>query len=63
MAPVVEKFRVKKADVLALYDSLPDLNAGYRKRAKSYLEEFFSSIERNDLKRALATGCLRGGGM
>ena len=63
MAPTVEKFRAKKADILALYDSLPDLNAGDRKRAKSYLEEFFSSIDNRELKRALATGCVHGGGM
>jgi hypothetical protein len=63
MAPIVEKFRAKKAEVLALYDSLPDLDAGYRKRAKSYLEDFYSSIERNQLKRSIAEGCLRGGGM
>jgi hypothetical protein len=61
--PIIAKFRAKQADVLALYDSLPDLNAGYRKRAKSYLESFFSSIEHNEIKRALASGCLRGGGM
>jgi hypothetical protein len=61
--PIIARFRAKKTDVLALYDSLPDLSAGYRKRAKSYLEEFFSSIERNELKRALAVGCVRGGGM
>jgi hypothetical protein len=63
MAPVVETFRAKKADMLALYDTLPDLSVGYRKRAKSYLEDFFSSIEHNELKRALAAGCVRGGSM
>jgi len=57
---VLGKFRAKKADILALYDSLPDLNAGYRKGARSYLEDFYSIIERPDrVKRALVDGCVR----
>src|SRR5262249_6797543 len=48
LEPVLAKFRAAKAGVLALYDSLPDLNAGYRKAAKSYLEDFYGSIERPD---------------
>jgi hypothetical protein len=63
MTPVVERFSAKKAEILALYDALPDLNAGYRKRAQSFLETFFSSIDRKDLKRAIASGCVHGGGM
>jgi hypothetical protein len=46
-----------------LYESLPDLNPSYRKRARSYLEGFYSAIERKQLARALAEGCLNGAGM
>ena len=59
----LEKFRAKKAEILALYDSLPDLNAGYRKQARSYLEDFYSVIARNRVKQTLVDGCVRAGGM
>lgn len=63
LEPIIGRFIAAKADVLALYESLPDLNAGYRKRARSYLEGFYSAIERKQLARALAEGCLNGAGM
>jgi hypothetical protein len=56
---VLDKFRAKKADVMALYDSVPDLTAGYRKQARSYLESFYSSTERSRLKKTLVDGCAR----
>ena len=59
----LEKFRAKKAEILALYDSLPDLNAGYRKQARSYLEDFYSVVARNRVKQTLVDGCVRATGM
>jgi hypothetical protein len=56
---VLEKFRATKADVLALYDSVPDLTAGYRKQARSYLESFYSTTERNRVRKTLVDGCVR----
>jgi hypothetical protein len=56
---VLEKFRAKKADVMALYDTLPDLTPGYRKQARSYLEEFYSAIDRSRVKKTLVDGCVR----
>jgi len=57
--PVLETFRAKKAGVLALFDSLPDLHPGYRKAARSYLEDFYTSIDRSRVKRTLVDGCVR----
>ena len=59
----LERFRVKKADVMALYESLPDLNPGYRKQALSYLEEFYSAIAQNREKQSLVDGCKSAPGM
>jgi hypothetical protein len=56
---VLQKFRAKKADIMALYDSVPDLNAGYRKQARSYLEGFYAATERNSLRKTLVDGCVR----
>jgi hypothetical protein len=44
--PVLQTFRAKKAEVLALYDSLPELDRDYRRDAKEYLEEFFRAIDK-----------------
>jgi hypothetical protein len=56
---VLEKFRAKKAEVMALYDSVPDLSAGYRKQARSYLESFYSGTDRSRVKKTLVDGCVR----
>ncbi len=56
---VLEKFRAKKAEVMALYDSVPDLSASYRKQARSYLESFYSGTERGRVRKTLVDGCVR----
>jgi hypothetical protein len=57
---VLDKFRRTKNDVMALYDSLPDLTPGYRKQARAYLEDFYAIIGRPDrAKKALVDGCVR----
>jgi hypothetical protein len=60
---VLEKFRAKKSEVMALYDSLPDLNPGYCKQTRTYLENFYASVERNRVKKTLVDGCVRAPGM
>jgi len=49
--PVLENFRTHKDDVLAVYDSLHDLDAGYRSDAKSYLQGFYSTISKDGAVR------------
>jgi hypothetical protein len=53
------KFRAKKGEVMALYDSVPELSPGSRKQAQSYLESFYSATERTRLKKTLVDGCVR----
>jgi hypothetical protein len=55
--PVLDQFLQKKADTLALYDSLPDLDPEYRKDAKSFLEQFYSRISKpSDVKKTFVDG-------
>jgi hypothetical protein len=64
LEPVLEKFRAKKGEVMALYDSLPDLESSYRRGAKEYLEEFYGLISRKDrVQKVLVDGCKRAPGM
>jgi hypothetical protein len=62
LEPFFERIRNAKADVMALYDSLFDLSAGYRRGAKSYLEQFYRVLERpGDVRRALIDPCVKAG--
>jgi len=57
LEPVLERFRGQRNDVLALYDSLPELDPAYRREAKDYLEGFFRAIDRQgDVKRTFIDG-------
>jgi len=60
---VLEKFRAKKGEILALYDAVPDLRDGYRKSARSYIDNFYAAVERDRVKRTLVDGCVRAPGM
>ena len=54
---VLGLFRTHKAEILALYESLPDLDKSYRSEAKDYLEQFFRTIEREgDVRRTFVEG-------
>jgi len=47
---------------MSIYDGVPELDAGYRKDARSYLDGFFKIIEKpGDAKRAFIDGCNRKG--
>lgn len=57
--PVLDKLKEKKAELLAVYDSVPGLSAGYRREAAAYIEEFYSAMERPaNVKRALIDPCV-----
>ena len=56
--PFLVRLRTAKPQIFALYDELPDMSEGYRKNARSYLDEFFRAIDRpRDVKRAFVDGC------
>jgi hypothetical protein len=62
LEPTLALFRSKKAEIMAVYDSVPDLDAGYRKEAREYLDDFFRTISRpNDTKGELIDNCSRKG--
>ena len=64
LQPFLAEFRAKKVDVMALVDSVPGLDAGSRRQAKEYLEEFYSTIdEPGALKRRLVDACAKRTGM
>jgi hypothetical protein len=48
---VLERFKARKDDVFAVYDSLRDLDPDYRGEAKQYLQQFFSTIEKDSSVR------------
>lgn len=58
------KMRDVKADILALYDSIPELDQKYRRNARQYLEEFYKTIDRpSDVRRAFVDPCGNRAGM
>ena len=62
--PVVAAFQSKRAQVEAVYDSIPGLNEGYKKDAVKYLEAFFKTFEKPDaIKKALIDRCVKAGVM
>jgi hypothetical protein len=51
-------FRAKHADMLALIDSMRDLEPSARKDAKEYIEGFFRSIDKpTSIKKTFVDGC------
>jgi hypothetical protein len=51
-------FRAKKADMLALVESMRDLDSSGRNEVKDYLESFFRTIEKPDsIKKQFVNGC------
>jgi len=61
IAPVLETFRAKKADILNTLQSQPDLNPQVRGEMKGFLNEFFSLIDRpRSVKQFLVDTCTKG---
>jgi hypothetical protein len=59
-----EKFNELKPQVMAIFDSVPGMDAGYRKDAQKYLEGFYSTINKpGDVKRAFIDECNNRAGM
>ena len=43
-----------------LFRSVPGLDAGYRKDARNYMEQFFRMAEKpGEVKKALVDGCVK----
>ncbi|MEQ1728518.1 MAG: hypothetical protein ABL982_09055 [Vicinamibacterales bacterium] len=60
LAPYLTRTRGMRDAVVGLYDQIPNLDAGYRKDARGYLDQFFKIIEKpGDAKRAFIDGCKR----
>jgi hypothetical protein len=64
LEPFLARMREIRADVMALYDATPGLSQRYRRDAKSYLDQFYRTIDRaNDVKRAFVDNCGNRAGM
>ncbi len=56
--PILATVIAKKDQVMALYDSLPDLKKELRKEARDYLEDFYSTIKSDkNAKRVFTDNC------
>ena len=59
--PHVEQVRAVKSKVMELFDA-PELSPSYRQNAKSYLEQFYRTLDRPEtLNRAIITPCVKVG--
>jgi hypothetical protein len=62
LAPFLTRLGGMREDIMSVYDGVPELDAGYRKDRRSYLDGFFKIIEKpGDAKRAFIDGCNRKG--
>jgi hypothetical protein len=62
--PFFQKMLAVKAQTLALFDSIPGLDANYRKDSQSYLESFYQTISKpGDAKKAFIDECGNRAGM
>jgi len=56
--PVLERFKARKDDIFAVYDSVKDLDSDSRSDAKDYLQQFYSTITKDSsVKKTFVTGC------
>ena len=62
LAPFLTRLAGMKDNIMSLYDTVPELDNGYRKDARNYLDDFFKIIAKpGDVKRAFIDGCNRKG--
>lgn len=60
LTPYLTRLKGMRDGILGLYDTVPQLDEGYRKDAKNYLDQFFKLIDRpGDVKRAFLDNCSR----
>jgi hypothetical protein len=58
LEPLLEEMRQKQADVLALYDTVPELDRDSRRYAREFLGEFYKTISSPDrVKKAFLDRC------
>ncbi len=61
LEPFLTTFRARKSEILALVDTIPDMQPGRRDDARKYLGEFLSTVENpKRAKRDLVDGCTPG---
>jgi len=61
---VLARFRAAETEVMDLSDAVPDLDKTHRRKAKKYLEEFYSTIGRPaSVKRLFVDRCHQDSGM
>jgi hypothetical protein len=52
------RFRAARPEIMAVYDSVANLKAGYVRAAREYLDEFYRTIDRpSSIKREFIDGC------
>jgi hypothetical protein len=62
--PFFEKFNEVKPKVMELYETIPGMDAGFRKDAQKYLDGFYSTISKpGDVKKAFIDDCNNRAGM
>lgn len=55
--PIIAQFRVQKNNILALFESFPDLTREMRRDARDYLQEFFRDLDRpSEVKNIFVSG-------
>ncbi len=58
MDAAAQPFRAKRAEMMALIDAVPDLDATLRREVKNYLEGFFRTIDKPaSIKKQFVDGC------
>jgi hypothetical protein len=58
--PIAAQFNAQKVRVMALPDTIPDLDKSSREEARSFLEEFYASIkDRDGVKRVFVDRCTK----
>ena len=58
LEPLLGEMRQKQAEVLALYDTLPELDRDSRRDARDFLGQFYATIARPDrARKAFIDGC------
>lgn len=58
--PVLARMRAVRPDVLALFETIPGLDNGYRKDAQKYLDKFYETTSTTaGIRRALMDSCNR----
>jgi hypothetical protein len=61
LAPLLARFTAKRDAIRALYESLPELDRGYAKRALEYLDDFYDEArEPGKMARGLRSTCAKG---